>query len=117
MIYIKISKKSQLILLRNINPFLQKQRIPDEVLYEIGYILNYERTSKCDYIALFLKPLKKDTSDVLDELKLYPETYELPDNNFVGINVKEGKHPMKRHRIWTRRWIFSYLQTEQKVFP
>lgn len=113
--YIKISKKSQIILLRDINPFLKKYKIPKEVLHEIENVLNFECNSKFDYIALFLKPLKRDTTDVLEELKIYPETYEVPDDNIIEISVKGNKHPMKKNRIWSRYNILL-PQTKRQIF-
>ena len=71
--YIRINSQSQLALLRNVNPYLGKYKIPREVLHEIGRIIEFEHSMKSDSIALFLQPLKNDTIDILDELHLYPK--------------------------------------------
>lgn len=89
--YIKISKVSQLVTLRNVNPFLKKRKIPKEVLYDLQKILMDKRSSKRDYIALFLKPVKNDDTDIMDELQLYPTKAEFSDNNFYTIAVKGKK--------------------------
>lgn len=95
--YIKISKVSQLVTLRNINPFLKKRKIPQEVLYELEKILRDGCSSKRDYIALFLKPVKNDDTDIMDELQLYPTKAEFSDDNFYTIAVKG-----KKKLVWSR---------------
>lgn len=89
--YIKISKLSQLVTLRNINPFLKKRKIPKEVLYDLQKILLDKRSSKRDYIALFLKPVENDDTDIMDELQLYPTKAEFSDDNFYTIVMKGKK--------------------------
>ena len=89
--YIKISKVSQLVTLRNVNPFLKKRKIPKEVLYDLQKILMDKRSSKRDYIALFLKPVKNDDTDIMDELQLYPTKAEFSDDYFYTIAVKGKK--------------------------
>lgn len=89
--YIKISEESQLVILRNLNPFLGKYKIPAEVLYKLSNILESEFHDKRDYIALFLHPLKNDTTEILDDLKIYPLKAEFSDDVFHCITVKNKK--------------------------
>lgn len=110
--YIKISKQSQLVLLRNMNSYLGDYKIPREVLHEIGNILEFEKSNDKDYIALFIKPVKNDTTDILDELQVYPTEMELPDNNFCNIKIKGKKHPMKRKRIWS--WFDIVVEKDKR---
>lgn len=108
--YIKISKKSQLVILRNINQFLEKYKIPRGVLHEIGNILEFECSGKKDYIALFLHPIKNDTSEVLDELQIYPLYVKFIDDNFHHIDLKS-----KKKVIWS--WYEIKVESErQKIF-
>lgn len=94
--YIKISKMSQLVTLRNINPFLKKRKLPKEVLNNIGKILKGGRCRKKDYIALFLKPVENDYVDILDALQLYPTKTEFVENSLYSIEIKG-----KKKLIWS----------------
>lgn len=67
--YIKISKKSQLITLRGLNPYLGKRRLPKEVLHELGKLQRSRCQNKKDFIALFLEPVKNDTTELMDGLR------------------------------------------------
>ena len=98
--YIKISKVSQLVTLRNINPFLKKRKIPQEVLYELEKLLRGGCSSKRDYIALFLKPVKNDDTDIMDELQFYPTKAEFSDDNFYTIAMKG-----KKKLVWSCREV------------
>lgn len=89
--YIKISKKSQLITLRKLNPYLGKHRLPKEVLYEMGKLQKNRCRSRRDFIALFLKPVKNDTVEILDGLQLYPAKAEFSDENVYIIKTKRKK--------------------------
>ena len=80
-----------MITLRNINPFLKKRKIPQEVLYELEKVLSDGCSRKRDYIALFLKPVKNDDTDIMDALQLYPTKAEFSDDNFYTIAVKGKK--------------------------
>lgn len=111
--HIKIFNQSQLVLLKNINPFLRKYSVPEEVLYEIGYILSYKKRKSGDYIALILNPIKNDTEDILKNLWIYLEEVDIHDNNFHPIKVKHKKKHMKRKRIWT--WFDIYIPDNDRT--
>ena len=108
--YIKISKKSQLVLLRNINPFLGKYKIPKKVLHKLGTIMEQEFTDRHDYIALFLEPVKNDYTDILDALQIYPMNAVLSEDNFSDIKISN-----KKKRMWC--WCDIHIKGEsQKMF-
>lgn len=88
--YIKISKRSQLIMLRKLTPYLGKHRLPRKVLHELGKLQKCKCHNKRDFIALFLKPVKNDTTEILDGLQLYPEKAEFADNNLYTIETKRS---------------------------
>ncbi len=96
------------------NPFLEKNRIPKEVLHEIGNILEFECSGKRDYIALFLHSIQNDTAEILDELQIYPLKVKFEDNNFHHIDVKGNKH-----KIWS--WCEIKVESEKRrifvVYP
>ncbi|KAI4442330.1 hypothetical protein FMM80_22995 [Schaedlerella arabinosiphila] len=123
---IKISNLSQLLILRNINPLLNKYKIPRMVLHEIGNILTFKRNSENDYVVLFLEPIKNDITGILDKLSLYIKEVELSDENIHTIEVEGKKHPMKRNRIWSwydisvpsenHRIIVVYSMKEKDIY-
>ena len=108
--YIKVSKKSQMIILRKLNPFLENYRIPKRVLHEMGNIIRFECHRKKDYIALFLKPVENDTTEILDALQVYPVKAEFVDDNLYTIAVKKKKGII---------WSYSEIKVEsenQRIF-
>lgn len=108
--YIKFSKKSQLIILRKLNPYLGKHQLPKEVLHEMGKIQKNRCQNKEDFIALFLKPVKNDTAEILDGLQLYPVKAEFSDENIYTIQTKK-----KKKVAWTcsELWV---EEENQKIF-
>lgn len=108
--YIKISKKSQLITLRELNPFLGKHRLPEEVLHELGKLKKNRCRSKEDFIALFLHPVKNDTAEILGGLQLYPMKPEFDDDNLYMIPTRG-----KKKVVWTCSEI-RLKERNQKIF-
>ena len=95
--HIKIYNQYQIELLKAINPILGKYKIPGKVIYEVERILRYKRKTSNDYIALIIRPIKNDTTDILMELGIYEPEVEIPDNNFHKISVKKKKN---RNWVW-----------------
>lgn len=95
--HIKIHNQYQIELLKAINPIFGKYKIPGKVIYEVERILRYKRKTSNDYIALIIRPIKNDTTDILMELGIYEPEVEIPDNNFYKISVKKKKN---RNWVW-----------------
>lgn len=56
--YIKIYTKSQLVLLRKLEPFLKKKyRLPKEILNRINMVLQTEDLGKSGFVAVILTPI------------------------------------------------------------
>lgn len=108
--YTKIKKKSQLITLRSLNPYLGKYQIPREVLRELGKLQKCKCHGKKDYIAFFLEPVKNDSTEILDELQIYPAKAEFNDDNLYRIAVKGNKNV-----VWTCAEL-RIKKENQKVF-
>ena len=98
--HIKIYNQYQIELLKAINPILGKYKIPGKVIYEVERILRYKRKTSNDYIALIIRPIKNDTTDILMELGIYEPEVEIPDNNFLKIAVKKKKNSKNRNWVW-----------------
>ena len=69
---IKIFSKSQLILLRNINPLLKRYRLPRSVLRRIDYILEEDLLGIRGFIIVILTPVRDDIREIEDAVNLYP---------------------------------------------
>ena len=91
--HIAIRKRSELKMLRQINPFLTRYKIPREVLNRVEGIFSNKDLGKDGYVAIILEPINDDCSDVMEELNLDYTLVEVPDNNYYQIPVKR-----------TRRW-------------
>lgn len=87
--YLKITDESQLNLLRQVNPYIGKRKLPDGVLGLVRKILHKEKLKKLDYIAIFLKPVKNDNLGLFDELKFYPDRIDTNDEDFF-VDLKQG---------------------------
>ena len=95
--HIKVHNQYQNELLKAINPIFGKYKIPGKVIYEVERILRYKRKTSNDYIALIIRPIKNDTTDILMELGIYEPEVEIPGNNFHKISVKKKKN---RNWVW-----------------
>lgn len=81
-------KQSQIEVLKAIRPILEKYKIPMKMLYEMEYILRYEKKRSTDYIAFIVNPIKNDTSEILKELWLYEPEIEIADDNSIPFRRK-----------------------------
>ena len=87
--HITVRKRRELKMLRQVNPYMSKYKIPREILEHVEYILDKKTLGKKGYVAIILNPIKDDEVDVLDELNLNCNEIEIPDNNFFYIVIKE----------------------------
>ena len=104
--HIKIFEQCQIDILKAISPILKRYKIPKKVIREMEHILRYRKRND-DYIALLIKPVKNDTSDIINELCLCESEIEIPDNNFHPIGNENNK------RIWT--WFDIYIPDDNKT--
>lgn len=86
--YLKIINESQLELLKQINKYLGKRKLPKEALRIVRVILDKESLEIHDYIALFLKPVKDDTRGICDKIRFYPYTMGEDKDYFCSVKVK-----------------------------
>lgn len=111
--HIKFSNQNQFLIFKNMNPYLQKYRIPDEVICEIDNILSFKKSN--DYIALITEPVQNDTTEILKELRLHEPEVKIPDDNFHSIPIKGKKHRKYRKMIWT--WFDILIpDDDQSIF-
>ena len=98
--HIKIREENELKLLRRVNQLFGKYRIPEELFLRAEDILSENDLGKEGYIAIILNLIEQDDSDIRDELGLNSDQYDLPDNNIKWIQIRWGKHPMRKDRVW-----------------
>lgn len=108
--YLKMINESQLNLLRQVNKCLGKRKLPKEALYIVRKILDKEFLGVYDYIALFMKPVKDDTSGVCDKIRFYPYTIEKDKDYFCNIKVK-GNPKI----VWSC-YMIQLKETGAKIF-
>lgn len=98
--HIEIRKKSDLKMLKQVNPYMSEYKIPRELLEHVKNILCKKNLGRDGYVAIIMNPIRDDDVDVLDELNLNRLEIEIPDNNFFYIVIKGKKHPMKKKKRW-----------------
>ena len=92
--YLKIVNESQWVMLRQVNPYLGVRKLPDSILGLIGRILTEEKLDIHDYIAVFLDPVRNDTTEIYDDMYLYPYTIANEDKDF-DIDIMSYRHGKK----------------------
>lgn len=123
--YLKIVNESQLVMLRQVNPYLGVRKLPDSILGVISKILMEAELNIQDYIAVFLDPVRNDTTEIYDDLYLYPYTIANEDIDFdvdimsyrdgkkiswsgYGIKIEETRakiyliYGMKKEDVWRK---------------
>lgn len=98
--YIKIYTKSQLVLLRKLEPFLKKKyRLPKEILNRINMVLQTEDLGKSGFVAVILTPISDDLAEIQDILDCYPCKLN-SDENIMNVSVPKDKRWLTKDRDW-----------------
>lgn len=96
---IKIYSQSQLVLLRSINPFLGRYRLPREILDSVNFILEMENLGEQNYILIILNPVWNDVRDLEDAINAYPQSIEFV-NDLVRQEIKDTTCKTAKGRDW-----------------
>lgn len=96
---IKIFTKCQLILLRNINPFLGRYRLPQCILKRMDYILEEENLGRQGFLIVILTPVKDDVREIEDAANIYPLKVEFL-NDLEREDIQNSDCGMVRGREW-----------------
>lgn len=105
--YIKVYTKSQLVLLRKLNPILGKYRIPKELLEEIEQVLDNRVIGKKGFIALLPHATTGSLSEVEDVLNCYPQRLAI-QGDVTDVEVKDTSTWMTRKRYWYKDFFRIY---------
>lgn len=105
--YIKIYTKSQLVLLRRLQPlFRKKYKIPREILKRVYQILKNRNLGRNGYIAIVLKPITDDMIEIKDILDCYPRKFH-GGEDIVDVPVNDNKQWLTKGREWYMDILFS----------
>lgn len=96
---IKIFSKSQLILLRNINPLLGQYRLPKRILKKMDYILEEENLGQQGFLIVIVEPVKDDVREIEDAVNVYPCQIEFWDE-MERQETQDVDHNDKKGREW-----------------
>ncbi|MCM1064347.1 MAG: hypothetical protein NC420_07720 [Eubacterium sp.] len=96
---IKIYTKCQLVLLRNINPFLGRYKLPRRVLRKIDYILEAETLGRQGFIVVILSPVKDDIREIEDAVNVYPLEAKF-DNDLDYEDVLKHSGDVAKGKEW-----------------
>lgn len=108
--YLKIVNERQLDLLKQMNKCLGKKKLPKEAFRIIRKLLNKESLGIHDYIAVFMKPVKNDTLEIHEEIRLYP--YTIKEDKGLFYNVKEKRNP---NVSWSC-YMIRLKETDARIF-
>lgn len=98
--YIKIYKKSQMILLRNVSGlFKKKYKIPSEILSCADTILETKKLGKTGFIAIILHALQDDTLEMQDVINYYPHRLKIK-GDIIDIPIAEQQTWLTDEREW-----------------
>lgn len=98
--HVKIRKKSELNMLKQVNPYMAEYKIPRELLEHVKNILGKNDLGRDGYVAILMNPIRDEEVDIMDELNLNSQEVDIPDNNSFYIIIKGKKHPMKKKKRW-----------------
>ena len=96
---IKIFTKCQLILLRNMNPFLGRYKLPRRILKRIDYILEEEILGEQGFVVVLLNPVRDDVREIEDAANVYPLKVKF-SNDLQRENIQNNDCDMVKGREW-----------------
>ena len=111
--YIKVYTKSQLVLLRSLNTFLGKYKIPKELLEEIEHVLKNRVIGQKGFIALLPYATTGSLSEVEDVLNCYPQKLAI-QGDVTDVEVQDINTWMTRKRYWYKDF-FQIQGSKDKI--
>ena len=104
---IKIFTKSQLILLRNINPLLGRYRLPRSILKRMDYILEGNVLGEQGFMVVILTPVRDDVREIEDAVDIYPLKIRFTDEL-----IYEKKHSADYTTAKGKEWFIEKLSVQ-----
>ena len=105
---IRIRTVSQWHLLKQINRYLGKKQIPEEVIVRIYYILHAKELGKDGFIVLCLDRIKDNCLEVEDAVGMY--------QNKIRIEEKIDEIPIRSRKGRQKSWYITHVKMKsQKI--
>lgn len=105
---IRIKTMSQWYLLKQLNCYLGKKRVPEEVMKKVCHILSSKELGKDDYVILCLNRIVDDFYGIEDAVGMYPNKIKLLER------IDEIQTRGRKGNI--RSWYVSYIKINgQKI--
>ncbi|MDE6433966.1 MAG: hypothetical protein K2L07_07015 [Lachnospiraceae bacterium] len=103
---IRIRTISQWHLLQQINNYLGKKKIPEEVMRRIYHILCSKKLGKDDFLIVCLDKIKDDYQGIEDVVGMYPNKIRVEEEmDEILTRGKKGK---------VRGWYVSYISLKRQ---
>lgn len=105
---IKIFSKSQLILLRNINPLLGRYRLPKRIVKKMDYILEEENLGQQGFLIAIVEPVRDDVREIEDAVNVY-----LCQLQFLDEIERQETQDTDRSNKKGREWFLKKLHIQE----
>lgn len=103
--YIKMNKRAEFKMLKQVNPLFVNSGIPMEIFERIEEIYENKDMGRDGFIVLWLTTVKADISEILDELGINFDKVDIPDDNLYPIDIKNKEHPLTKENPWNSYYI------------
>lgn len=106
---VRIRTVSQWRLLKQLNNYLGKRKVPEEVMRKIYYILCSKELGKKGFLVLCLDKLKDDWYGIEEVVGMYPNKIKVKEDiDEILTRSRRGK---------LRSWYVSYIKIGSQKIP
>ncbi len=106
---IRIRTVSQWRLLKQLNNYLGKRKVPEEVMRKIYYILCSKELGKKGFLVLCLDKLNDDWYGIEEAVGMYPNKIKVKEDiDEILTRSRRGK---------LRSWYVSYIKMDSQKIP
>lgn len=106
---IRIRTVSQWYLLKQLNDYLGKRKVPEEVMRKIYHILCSKELGKKGFLVLCLDKLNDDWYGIEEAVGMYPNKIKVKEDiDEILTRSRRGKF---------RSWYVSYIKMDSQKIP
>ena len=106
---VRIRTVSQWRLLKQLNNYLGKRKVPEEVMRKIYYILCSKELGKKGFLVLCLDKLNDDWYGIEEAVGMYPNKIKVKEDiDEILTRSRRGKF---------RSWYVSYIKIDSQKIP
>ena len=106
---VRIRTVSQWHLLKQLNDYLGKRKVPEEVMRKIHHILCSKELGKKGFLVLCLDKLNDDWYGIEEAVGMYPNKIKMKEDiDEIRTRSKRGKF---------RSWYVSYIKIGSQKIP